>query len=333
MRFSKMINTVDTHTAGHPTRTVFGGIPPLPGRTMAEKVQYAREHLLAERALLLNEPRGHGAMAGAIVTEPVSTNADVGVIYLEPDYFPPMCGHSTIGVATSIIETGYLPLKEPATTLTFDTPAGLVKVQVNIKNKRAHSVTFKNVPSFSLYEDITIEVPGIGPLTMDISYGGNFYAMIAAQQLQLKLEPQEQDQLLALAIKIKKAVNEQLAIKHPLQPEICECNYVQFFGPSITGAFRKNAVVYPPVLLDRSPCGTGTSAAVATLYKKGLLALEEPFVHESIIGTTFRGRATAEAQIGELSGIIPEITGSAYIMRMNTLVLDPEDPFPQGFII
>lgn len=333
MRFSRSICTVDTHTVGHPTRTVISGIPPIPGGSMVEKVGYVSKNYSELIGFLLNEPRGHGAMAGVFLTEPVHPEADVGVIYLEPHYFPPMCGHSTIGLSTALIETGYIQAREPFTNVTLETPAGLVRVKVEVEDHRAKSVTLKNVPSFLYKEGAEVEVPGLGKVTMDIGYGGNFYALIRGSDVGVAVEPSERDKILSLGIKIKAAVNEQLEIKHPEKDNINECNYVQFYAPSTSGAHRKNAVVFPPSLLDRSPCGTGTSATVAALFQKGELSLNQEFIHESVIGTIFRGKAVSETRVGNLPAIIPEITGSAYLMGMHNFVLDPDDPLPQGFTL
>lgn len=333
MRFSRSIYTVDTHTVGHPTRTVISGVPAIPGANMVEKAGYVADQYSDLIGFLLKEPRGHRAMAGVLLTEPTQPEAQVGVLFIEPNYLPPMCGHSTIGLATALIETGYIEAREPVTHISLDTPAGLVRVQVEVKDNTAKSVTLRNVPSFLYMEGVEVLVPGVGGVTLDIGFGGNFYAMVEGSQVGVAVEPREMDTLLSLGKRIKTAVNEKLDIKHPEQESMSECNYVQFYAPSRRGAHSKNAVIFPPGLLDRSPCGTGTSAAMAALFQKGKVSLDQEFINESIIGTTFRGRVLAETSVGPFPAIIPQIIGSAYLMGMNTFVLDPEDPLPGGFIL
>jgi len=223
---------------------------------------------------------------------------------------------------------------EPETTITLDTPAGLVEASVRVKNGSAESVTIKNVPSFLYKPNVKVNVPELGEVNVDIAYGGNFYAILKASQVGLKVEKECFHQLVSYGTKIWRAVNEQVEIEHPLNPKINCVNYVEFYGPPVhPKAHARNAVVVPPSGMDRSPCGTGTSAKMATLFARNELYLAQEFVHESIIGTLYYGKLIEETKVGEFSAVIPTIRGSAYIMGINQLVLDPQDPFPSGFSV
>lgn len=333
MRFSKLINTIDTHTGGTPTRTVISGIPKLPGRSIYQKMVYLKKNMDSFRTLLMWEPRGHKVMAGAIIMEPVELEADVGIIFIEWGLYPSMCGHSTIGAATALVETGYLPVKEPITEFTFDTPAGLVGVKVDVREHTARAVTFKNVPSFLYKEGVRVEVPKLGVITIDIAYGGNFFAIVDSATIGLEIVPSEVDKIIAIGNEIKRCANEQLDIQHPTNKSIKNINYVQLIGPpTLPGAQQKNVVVAPNAV-DRSPCGTGTCAQVANLYSKGKLAIGEAFVCESIIGTTYSARVLAETKVGDFLAVVPEITGRAFITGLNRFVVDPDDPLKDGFVL
>ncbi|HHY37432.1 MAG TPA: proline racemase [Clostridia bacterium] len=334
MRFSRLISTIDTHTAGEPTRNVIGGIPYIPGKTMSEKMLYLKDNMDWLRTMLMYEPRGHGVMSGAILTQPCDPQADVGVIYIEVGGYLPMCGHDTVGCCTAMVEAGIVPVTEPVTKIVLDTPAGLVSVNVAVKDNVAKSVTFKNVPSFLYASDVKVNVPGYGEVRMDIAYGGNFYAIVEAASVGLTLIPENAAEIIRTAKVIKDAVNAQMEVKHPEKPFIDRLTHVQFYGPPThPEAHVKNTVVFPPGAIDRSPCGTGTSAKVATLYAKGELKLGEEFVHESLIGTIFRAKAVEEAKAGPYSAVLPEVTGSAYVTGIHQFVVDPEDPLKNGFLL
>jgi proline racemase/trans-L-3-hydroxyproline dehydratase len=332
MDFTKIISAIDTHTEGNPERVVTGGIPAIPGTTMLEKSKYARDNLDHLRTLLVHEPRGHSNMYAALLIPPAREEADVGVLYLEPGGYVTMCGHGTIAVCTVMIETGMIEVREPETRILLDTPAGLVQAQVAIKAGKAESVTIQNVPSFLYKQDVALQLPGLGHIRFDIAYGGNFYAIVEADELGLEVIPENAHQLMSLGTKIWQAVNEQVDIHHPEEPQIDCINYVEFSAPAThPKATRKNAVVVPPAGMDRSPCGTGTSAKMATLHAKGKLALNEEFIHESIIGTLFYGCLVAETEVGQFPAVVPTIRGSAHITGMQQFVVDPRDPFPAGF--
>ena len=333
MRFTRMVSTIDTHTGGTPTRTVVEGIPVLPGRSMREKMHYLRDNMDDFRTFLMWEPRGHKVMAGALITEPVEQGADVGIIFFEGGLYPSMCGHSTIGAATALVETGYISAKEPVTSFTFDTPAGLVNVRVIVEDGSAKSVTFQNVPSFLYKKDVQIEVPGLGPVIADIAYGGNFFAILQADSVGVVVEPKNINNLIQVGNRIKHALNDQIEVRHPEFPSIRDVSYVQFVAPpTLPEANLKNVVVAPSEV-DRSPCGTGTSAMVAALFARGKLGMSERFIYESIIGSTYEAKIVRKTQVGDYPAVIPEITGSAYITGFNRFVVDPADPLKNGFVV
>lgn len=334
MRFKRLISAVDAHAEGNPERVVIGGVPPIPGDTMLEKSKYVRDHMDYLRTLLVHEPRGHGNMYASLVVPPTVPEADFGIMYLEPGGYATMCGHGTIAISTVLVETGLVEAKEPVTEIALDTPAGLVRVQVAVKDGVAESVTLKNVPSFLYKTDVDVDVPGLGRVTVDIAYGGNFYAILPVESVGLEVVRENASELIRCGTDIWRAVNEQVEIHHPEEPAIDCVNYVEFSAPAThPKATMKNAVVVPPTGMDRSPCGTGTSAKMATLYAKGKLGLNEEFVHESIIGSLYYGELIEKTQVGEFPAVVPTIRGSAYIMGIHQFVLDPRDPWPAGFVL
>jgi proline racemase len=335
MKFSKMITAVDAHTAGMPMRVVLGGIPNLPGQTMVEKVRNMRETSDYLRSLIVLEPRGHAGMFAAILTEPTQEGVDFGVIFLNPGGYDTMCGHGTIAICTILVETGIVEVNEPETIISLDTPAGVVKAVVAVEQGLAKSVTIQNVASFLLQSDVEIKVPSVGPIKIDVAYGGDlFYAILPAESVGLDIVPEQDSAFVSLGRKIWDVINEEVDAQHPEIPEAKGFAGVIFSGhPTSPKATLKNACFGPPGFTDRSPCGTGTCAKMAALYAKGELALNEVFVHESIIGTLFSGELVKETTIGSYPAVIPTVTGSAYITGFQQLVLDPRDPFQAGFYL
>jgi len=334
MFIKKAFSSIDTHTGGEPTRTITSGIPYIPGDTIAQKMLHLKENMDWIRTSLMFEPRGHSVMSGVILTEPKHPEADVGTIFIETGGYLPMCGHDTIGVATALVETGMVPVSEPETFINLDTPAGLTRVRVKVQNGCAKEVTFKGVPSFAFEEGIQVEVPGLGKLLLDIAYGGNVYAVLPAASVGLVIKPENASALIEKGRSIKKAVNRQVKLQHPELDFINECTHVEFYGdPDSDEAHLKNAVILSDSGLDRSPCGTGTSAKAALMYAKGQLEMNEVFVHESIIGSLFSARVIEETQVGTYPAVIPEISGSAHIMGFNQLFIDPDDPLKDGFLL
>ncbi len=334
MRFKRLVTAVDAHTEGMYARVVTGGVPAIPGNTMAEKWLWAQKNLDELRTMLMFEPRGNSFQSGSIITAPASPQADIGVLFIEVSGFLPMCGHMTIATSTVLVETGMVQVKEPSTKIVLDTPAGLVTAEVEVEDGIAKSVTFRNVPAFLYKRDLVVDVPTIGKLRLDIAWGGNFYAIVPAESVGLELIPQRSADIVAIGSKIREAVFEQVEVVHPLNPAINRCTHVRFVAPAQSpGVHMRNAVFFSAEAIDRSPCGTGTSAEVAMRYAKGELKLNQEFVSESIIGSRFTGKAVEETQVGELPAIYPTIRGSAYITGIQQFVLDPRDPYPRGFYL
>ncbi|NIK56043.1 proline racemase family protein [Kribbella shirazensis] len=333
MRSVRTISAIDSHTEGMPTRVVTGGVGVVPGATMAERREYFVKHLDDLRLFLVNEPRGHAAMSGAILQPPTRSDADWGVLYIEVSGCLPMCGHGTIGVATVLVESGMVEVTEPHTLVRLDTPAGLVVVDVAVSNGRAEHVTLRNVPSYSHALDASVEVPGLGKVTYDLAYGGNYYAILPLEQLGIPFDRAEKDRILQAGLDIMDAINTTDRPVHPLDPGITGCKHVQFTAPGVDGAHSRNAMAIHPGWFDRSPCGTGTSARMAQLHARGELGLNTDFVNESFIGTRFTGRLIEETTVGPHPAVIPTVTGRAWITGTANYLLDPDDPFPTGFVL
>ncbi|WP_158880983.1 proline racemase family protein [Amycolatopsis anabasis] len=333
MRATRYFSAIDSHTEGNPTRVITGGIGAIPGATMAEKRLHFIEHLDHLRELLMNEPRGHSAMSGAILQPPTRADADWGVVYIEVSGCLPMCGHGTIGLATVLVETGMVEVTEPVTRVRLDAPAGLVVAEVAVRDGRAESVTVQNVPAFSVERDAVVAVPGIGEVRYDLAYGGNFYAILPIADLGIPFDRAEKDRMMSAGLSIMDAINEQRRPRHPVDPGISGCKHVQLVAPGRNGSDSRNAMVIHPGWFDRSPCGTGTSARMAQLHARGELALDQDFVNESLLGTRFTGRLIERTTVGEVPAVVPTITGSAWITGMGQYLLDPADPFPRGFVL
>jgi proline racemase len=333
MRAARSIAAVDSHTEGMPTRVVVGGVAPIPGATMLERKLHFEARLDDLRLLLMREPRGHGAMSGAILQPRTRADADWGVLFIEVSGCLPMCGHGTIGVATVLVETGMVEVTEPETVVRLDTPAGLVAARVEVQDGRARSVTLRNVPSFLHATDATVEVPGLGRITYDMAFGGNFYALLPAAEVGLQVDPAQSAALVQRGREIMTAINAVERPVHPEDPRIAGCRHVVFHAPGRDGADARAATSIHPGWLDRSPCGTGTSARLAQLHARGELAVGDAFVNESVIGTRFTGRVVEETTVGGRPAIVPEITGRAWITAMGQYLLDAEDPFPAGFAL
>lgn len=337
MEISKMISAIDSHTAGEAARIITGGIPNVPGETMADKRQYLMDHEDSLRKALMHEPRGHNDMFGAFLTAPVHKEADFGIIFMDGGGYLNMCGHNTIAAVTAAIETGMVRAQVGNTAkVVLDTAAGLVyaTAYLNEDGSKVEEVSFQNVPSFLYKEDVSIKVPEVGKVTFDIAFGGSFFAIIHAKELGLEILPENTSKLKEKAMQLLVEVNRQVEIQHPTLPHIQTVDLIEIYDKATNPqATYKNVVIFGEGQVDRSPCGTGTSAKMATLYAKGELKIDEPFVYESILGTLFKGRVVKETTAGELKAIIPEVTGSAYITGFNSFLFDPEDPLVNGFIL
>jgi len=331
MRTSRVFHAVDSHTEGMPTRVITGGVGVIPGATMFDRRRYFIEHLDHIRKLLMFEPRGHSAMSGAILQPATRPDADVGVLYIEVSGCLPMCGHGTMGVATVLVETGMVEVVEPVTTIRLDTPAGLVVVDVAVEDGVAMSVTLRNVPSFCHATDRSVAVPGLGDVRYDLAFGGNFYAIVELEQIGLPFDRSRKDELLAAGLRIMDAINASEVPVHPENPEIEGVHHVYLAAPGSDARHSRHAMAIHPGWFDRSPCGTGTSARMAQLHARGLLPLHQDFRNDSFIGTTFTGRLVEETMVGDLPAVIPTVTGRAWVTGTAQYMLDPRDPFPEGF--
>ncbi|WP_072896576.1 proline racemase [Clostridium fallax] len=334
MKFSKLIQVVDSHTMGEPTRIVTGGIPNIKGKTMAEKKSYLENNLDNIRTGIMHEPRGHKNMFGAIITEPVHDEADFGVIFMDGGGYLNMCGHGSIGTATVAVEIGLVKAVEPYTNLTLDVPAGIVDARVKVQNGKAKEVSIVNVPSFLYKKDVKIDIPNIGEIKVDISFGGSFFAIVNGKDLNLEVIPENIDKLTDFGMKIRDILNKTIKVTHPTLSHIKNIDLVEIYSSTKNEkATFKNVVIFGEGQIDRSPCGTGTSAKLASLYGRGELKVSEDFIYESILGTTFKGKILKTTKVGEYDGIIPEITGKAYITGFNQLLFDDEDIFENGFTL
>lgn len=333
MRSRVVYHAVDSHTEGMPTRVITGGVGVLPGATMFER----RQRFVAERddlrTLLMCEPRGHASMSGAILQPPTRPDADYGVLYIEVSGCLPMCGHGTIGVATVLVETGMVPVVEPETLIRLDTPAGLVTARVAVVDGHAESVNLANVPSYCHALEETVQVPGLGQVRYDIAYGGNFYAFVRLEELGIDFDRSRKQEMLDAGLAIMAAINAQRPVSHPENPAIDVCHHVYLEAPGSTAQHSRHAMAIHPGWFDRSPCGTGTSARMAQLHARGLLAPGADFVNESFIGSRFVGRIVGETRVGDRPGILPTVTGRAWVTGTAQYLLDPSDPYPAGFLL
>jgi proline racemase len=328
VRAERVFAAVDSHTEGMPTRVVVGGVGAIPGETMLERKLHFERHMDDLRLLLMREPRGHGAMSGAILQPPTVAEADWGVLFIEVSGCLPMCGHGTIGVATVLVETGMVAVEEPETVVRLDVPAGVVEARVRVEDGRARSVTIRNVPAFLHERDLEV-----GGVRLDLAFGGNFYAILPAASAGLEVDPGRAPALIERGLELMAAVNDAVRPVHPADERIAGCRHVIFTAPGGDGASARGAVAIHPGWLDRSPCGTGTSARMAQLHARGEIDLDEPFVHESPIGTRFTGRLVGLAEVAGRPAVVPEVTGRAWITGMGQYMLDAEDPFPAGFAL
>jgi proline racemase len=346
LRFSSMITAVDAHACGEPGRVITGGVLDVPGKTMFEKKTYLETKADHIRLRMLREPRGYPAANCNLILPPTHPEADAGFVIMEQVEYPPMSGTNTICVVTVLIETGMVRAEEPVTHLKLDTPAGLIAVEAEVRDGKVKKVTFRNVPAFAPHLDAKVEVRGLGTVTVDVAYGGMFYVIAEAAPLGFRLAPDEARDIVRAAEMIKAAAREQLPVVHPENPGIAGVTIAQISGaPSSPGADRKNTVVVSTGTLDwsrpsswtgaldRSPCGTGTCAKMAALHAKGQLGLNRDFVHEGILGTTFTGRLIEETRVGPYRAVVPTLSGQAWITGFAQYVVDPDDPFPNGFTV
>jgi len=332
MTLNRTITAIDSHTMGEPTRIVTGGIANILGCTMGEKKQYLEKNLDYLRTALMHEPRGHRDMFGSIITSPIDPSADFGIVFMDGGGYLNMCGHGSIGAATMAVQTGMVLPVEPITKVKIEAPAGLIEARVEVKDGVVKSATIRNVPAFLYEADAKIKVPGLGEVRVDIAFGGSFFAIVNAKDLCMKVAPGNINELIKIGMAIRHAANEQIKVQHPEKKHIHSIDLVEIYDDAThPEANFKNIVIFGDGQADRSPCGTGTCAKMATLFAKGKLDLNEEFVYESVTGTLFRGKVVETTTVAGYSAVIPEITGAAYITGYCQYVIDPEDPLKYGF--
>ncbi|MDF3154965.1 4-hydroxyproline epimerase [Mesorhizobium sp. XAP10] len=324
---------IDGHTCGNPVRLVAGGGPLLQGATMMER----RAHFLAEydwiRTGLMFEPRGHDGMSGSILYPPTREDCDIAILFIETSGCLPMCGHGTIGTVTMAIEHGLIKPKTPG-VLRLDTPAGLVVAEYKQVGDYVEEVRITNVPSFLHAEGLTVECPGLGEITVDVAYGGNFYAIVEPQENYRDMADHSAGDFIAWSPVVRQRLNEKYSFVHPENPGINRLSHMLWTGaPTVDEADARNAVFYGDKAIDRSPCGTGTSARMAQLHAKGKLKAGDSFVHESIIGSLFKGKVEKDVSVAGKPAIIPSIGGWARMTGLNTIFIDDRDPFAHGFVV
>ena len=346
MRLDSMISAVDLHACGEPGRVIVGGVRDVPGATMFEKMQHLSRHQDGLRKRMLREPRGYPAANCNLILPPTHPEADAGFVIMEQVEYPPMSGTNTICVTTALLETGMVPMQEPLTELTLEAPAGLIRVRATCRGGKVTQVAFRNVPAFAVHLDRVIEVRTLGSVRVDVAWGGMFYVIADAEPFGLRLVPDEGRDITRIGELIKAATQEQLPVVHPENPEIRDVTIAQLSGPPASSDnHHRNAVIVSTGKLDwerpstwtgaidRSPCGTGTCAKMATLHARGRLAIAEPFRHEGILGTVFTGRLLEETRVGPYRAVVPDLAGAAWITGFAQYVVDPQDPFPEGFTV
>ena len=333
MRSRRVITVVGCHAGGEVGNVVVGGVLPPPGATVFEQMQALRADDSLRR-LLLREPRGSVAVHANLIVPSQRPECDAGYIIMEPTEYPAMSGSNTMCVATVLLETGMVEMREPETTLRLEAPAGVVEVRAACHDGRCTSVELTNVPCFADRIDAPLEVDGLDTLTVDVAFGGMWYAIADASALGFELEPSEARDLCAVGERIRLAAREQLPCVHPENADIAGVSIVQIAGPwQGVGTVSKNAVVVAPGRLDRSATGTGLSARMAALHARGAMHVGDAMTHASVIGTTFDGRIVADATVGGRSAIVPAIRGSAWITGITEVFVDPDDPFPEGYLL
>lgn len=345
MTFQRMIHAVETHS-GEPMRVITGGVPHIPGNSVYEQMKWLEAGDDQLRKLMLREPRGYPPLCCNLIVPPKHPDAAAGFIVMEQVEYPVMSGGNTISVATVLLETGMIPMREPVTEFKLESPAGVIGIRAECRDGKVRNVTFENVPAFAAHLDAKIDVPELGRVTVDVGWGGMFYVIADVRQFDhLELVPEQGREIARVSSLILRAAQEQLPVEHPDYPGI-GITISQLSGPTDNpNADRKNAVTMAsgPVDLDnpatwtgsvdRCPCGTGTCARMATLHAKGELALHEPFRHEGILGTVYTGELIRSTKVGPYDAVVPTVGGQAWITGYSTWVLDPDDPFTEGFTL
>ena len=336
MRWKRAVTVVGVHAEGEYGKVVTGGIVDVPGKTMFDKMRYLRDHDDGLRKFLLFEPRGAAVHSANVVLPSAHPKARLGYVIMESTEYPPMSGSNTICTVTAILETGILPMKEPVTELDLETPGGLVHATCRCRDGKVLQVKFRNVPSFVHYLGVPVEVKGVGTLVVDVAYGGMHFAMLDAAALGFAITPDEARDICSMGEKLREAAREQLRVIHPENREIRGVSVTQFMGPlkrKGNGFTARNTVVVSPGRIDRSPCGTGTSARLAVLYARKQIQRNQAFDHTSIIGTHFLGEVVATTRVGKMPAVVTTVAGRGYLTDIGQYGLDPDDPLPEGYTL
>jgi proline racemase len=332
------LKTIDAHAAGEPLRLIVEGFPSPPGRTMLAKREWVKRHADHLRRALMLEPRGHADMYGAILTEPVAPGSHAGVLFMHNEGYSTMCGHGVIAVTTIALERRLLMPGGDGTSIVYDSPAGTIRARAHLAppagagaGVRVSSVAFLNVPSFVLYPGIEVDL-GSRRIRADVAFGGAFYAIVDSEAVGLPIDAAHLPDLRRVGMDVKRAIEATRQVAHPNEPGLQGIYGTIFTGPpSDETADLRNVTIFADAEVDRSPCGTGTAAVMAVVEAMGLLSPDRPFVHESLIGTRFRGRVTGRTKVADLDAIVPEIEGSAWITGEHTFLVDEDDPLRNGF--
>ena len=333
MLLKRIFSTIDAHAAGQPLRIITHGVPPLPGASLRERRERLRTRHDDIRRLLLHEPRGHADMYGAVLTRPSSADADYGVIFMTNSGYSTMCGHGIIALTTALIETGAFPDQGPETRITYETPAGVIQARASVDRGRVRAVRFRNVPAFRLAKDLEIVV-NEAPISVDVAFGGAWYAIVPAEALGLCLEKPRSLDLIDAGMAVKYAVGAVLDVVHPVDGELAGVYGTIITGPPASqDSSLRNATIYADGAIDRSPCGTGTSALIACRAADGELSVGDTLVNESIIDTVFTGRIVMDATVGEFPGVVTEIAGSGAVTGLHQFLVDPGDSIGEGFLV
>jgi proline racemase len=332
--FPDRIITIDSHTAGEPTRLIVGGVGPVPGATMQEKRSFFMERYDHIRLLLTHEPRGHRDMLAACVTEPVTAGARFGLIYMDARRYPYLCGHATMGAVMTLVEAGVIDTDNGAQQIIVDTPSGPMQTTAYTQNGRVESIAIQMVPSFVYRDNETLSIPGLGQLQVATVCVGGFFVMVSADQIDLDLSPSNKRRFIALGMKLIQAANQQLSVRHPTRPEVNTVDVAEFYDQSRDAQGQgRSMVIYGEDHMDRSPCGTGTAAKMTLLHHRGQLGLNQTFVNTSPLGTTFQGRLVEEIRLGDKKAVVAEVRGKAQITGIHEFIVDARDPFQKGYLL
>jgi trans-L-3-hydroxyproline dehydratase len=334
---STIITALDVHAAGEPLRIITGGLPEVKGSSILERRRFMLEHLDYIRRALMWEPRGHYNMYGCVITEPVSPEADLGVLFMHNEGYSTMCGHGIIGLVTALIETGAFPARGELTPINLDTPAGIVHATAYLdRTGHVERVSFLNVPSFLYARDIKVTLPIYGTLLVDVAFGGAFYAFISSEKIGLKVKPENTEQLVEAAEAIKSAVNATISIEHPIESDLSFVyGTILIDTPENPNHYSRNVCVFADAEVDRSPTGTGVSARLALHYTRGEISDGQEIIVESILGSksTFHGKVVGKAKVGPYEAIVPEVSGQAFITGQHRFIIDKRDELGSGFLV